>query len=713
MFGEKRRVPAPRANPRRARYRPPPMSADPATLPLPGSASRNGVLPAAALDRNAALAPAAALARGLAGAGRDGGTPDLAGLLAATLPDLAAAVGAGSAVAFGPPPDFIPRHRWGRDAPAPPRELLADCLDRDAARLAPDGNDSARSSLVLPGGTSALPLLVLSGRGLAATDLPGAWAAARLLAAALPAATAAGKAARRADRFERLAATAAKLAAVKQSGPLLSALAAAACDLLDCDRASIFLHLPAVSDDDAPPGPGELVGRPALGVPGGELRVPADAGLVGRVFRTGRAARDDAGDAPDTQAVDKRTGYRTRTLLAVPLLPPPAEAKSGAKVTAAGPVGVFEAVNKEGGPFTDLDEALLTALAPHAAAALANADERDALIRSRDAAAARAADAADGRVRLIGPSPAIAALRDTVNRLAATDLPVLVTGESGTGKEVVATCLHDRGPRAGEPFVAVNCAALTESLLESELFGHERGAFTDAREARAGKFELASGGTLFLDEIGDMSPGGQAKLLRVLEQRVVTRVGGSKQIPVDVRVVAATNADLADRVSAGKFRADLYYRLGVVTHHLPPLRERPEDVIPLAEHFLDSFARKAGRPVPNLSAEARKRLQAHAWPGNVRELRNTIERVVYLGTSPTVEPGELTFLLAPGRPGGGGGGVPGPDAKLADATRDFQREFIAAAVDRVRGNMSEAAKLLGLHRSNLYRKMKQLDMEGD
>ena len=663
------------------------------------------VLPAAALDRAAALAPAAALAR--AAGGR---TEDPAALLTAALPELAAAVGARAAALLGPPPHFAPLHAWGRPGAPPPREALADCLDRDAARVLPCEDDSACATLVLPGGSGAFSVATLTGRGLAATDLGGAWAAVRCLAALLPAAAAAQHAADRAGRFERLAAAAARLAAVRESGPLLEALAAAACDLLDCDRASIFLHLPDVPADDRPAGPGRLVGRPALGVKDGELSIPADAGVVGEVFRTGEPARVADADADPRVAahVDDATGYQTETLLAVPLLPP-------GKDSGGGPIGVFEAVNKRpagGGPrgFSELDGAVLAALAPHAAAALANAEERDALVRSRDAAAARAADTSDGRIRLIGTSPAVATLRDTVNRLAATDLPVLVTGESGTGKEVVATCLHDRGPRSRGPFVAVNCAALTESLLESELFGHERGAFTDAREARAGKFELADGGTLFLDEIGDMSPGGQAKLLRVLEQRVVTRVGGSKPIPVDVRVVAATNADLAEKVADKTFRADLYYRLGVVTHHLPPLRERPEDVIPLAEHFLAAFAAKAGRRTPTLSAEARKRLQAHAWPGNVRELRNTVERVVYLGAGDVVEPGELTFLLAPGRPGSTG---PGSEAKLAEATREFQREFIGAAVDRVRGNMSEAAKLLGLHRSNLYRKMKQLDMEGD
>ena len=713
------------------------MTADPATIALPrrpaagsagpGASRPAAVLPAAALDRNAALAPVAAWVRA-AGAAEPGRT----GLIAAALPEIAAAVGARAATLIGPPPHFRPLQSWGRAEETPSRETLADCLDRDAARLVECQDDPSSLAMVLPGGSRALPLAVLTGRGLAATDLPGAWAAVRCLGATLPSAAGAEAAGERAGRFERLAAAAARLSSVRESGPLLEALAAAACDLLDCDRASIFLHLPDPAGDDSAgsdrsagadkggePGPGRLVGRPALGVEGGELSIPADAGVVGESFRTGTTIRvaDADADPRVAGAVDDRTGYETRTLLAVPLLAPrPGRTGDGSGRAGNGgaapdrPVGVFEAVNKHGGPFTALDAEVLAALAPHAAAALANATERDALVRSRDAAAARAADAADGRIRLIGVSPAVATLRDTVNRLAATDLPVLVTGESGTGKEVVATCLHDRGPRSDGPFVAVNCAALTESLLESELFGHERGAFTDAREARAGKFELADGGTLFLDEIGDMSPGGQAKLLRVLEQRVVTRVGGSKQIPVDVRVVAATNADLAEKVAEKSFRADLYYRLGVVTHHLPPLRERPEDVIPLAEHFLATFAAKAGKPLPRLSAEARKRLQAHGWPGNVRELRNTIERVVYLGGGEVVEPSELTFLLAPGRPGVAGAGS---DAKLTEATRDFQREFIAAAVDRVRGNMSEAAKLLGLHRSNLYRKMKQLGMEGD
>jgi Nif-specific regulatory protein len=310
-------------------------------------------------------------------------------------------------------------------------------------------------------------------------------------------------------------------------------------------------------------------------------------------------------------------------------------------------------------------------------------------------------------VQIIGESPAIVALRATVVRLAATDLPVLILGESGTGKEVVAQSLHFQGPRAGLPFIAVNCAALTESLLESELFGHEKGAFTDARELRRGKFELAEGGTLFLDEIGDMSLGGQAKLLRVLEQKVITRVGGSQNIAINVRVIAATNTNLVEAVRQRKFREDLYYRLSVVTQVLPPLRDRPEDILPLCEYFLRQFCARARRPSLKLSGDAKRRLQAHAWPGNVRELRNLMERVVYLGTGDKVEADDLAFILSPGRDSAA---EPSDDLSLDVATRQFQQEFIRRSIKRVQGNMSEAARLLGVHRSNLYRKMRQLEM---
>ena len=232
--------------------------------------------------------------------------------------------------------------------------------------------------------------------------------------------------------------------------------------------------------------------------------------------------------------------------------------------------GAFEVINKRDGDFSDDDEAGAVELAAHAGVALENTQERESLLESRR----QITDEAAAGVQLVGQSPAIEALRSTIRRVAATELAVLLLGENGTGKEVVSQSIHYQSPRRNHPFVAVNCAALTETLLENELFGHEKGAFTDARETRPGKFELASGGTLFLDEIGDLSLAGQAKLLRVLEEKIVVHVGGSKNIHTDVRVIAATNQDLAELVRQKKFREDLYFRLNVVTLVLPPLRER-------------------------------------------------------------------------------------------------------------------------------------------
>ena len=300
-------------------------------------------------------------------------------------------------------------------------------------------------------------------------------------------------------------------------------------------------------------------------------------------------------------------------------------------------------MNRKEGPFTDEDALTLAALGGQAVIVLHNVQEREALLRAN---AQHEGQARQG-CRIIGDSPALQALRATVERVARTDLPVLILGESGTGKEVVARAIHYSGPRHAQPFLPVNCAAIAETLLESELFGHEKGAFTDAHTTRAGQFEMASGGTLFLDEIGDMSASGQAKLLRVLEDRSVVRVGGSRPIPVDVRIVAATNRQLAEAVHAGRFRQDLFYRLNVVAIDLPPLRQRREDILPLAEFFLQQFGRDAGRPRLTLSTEARQRLRDHDWPGNVRELRNLMERIAFLSPTDSVPAGDLVFILGP------------------------------------------------------------------
>jgi Nif-specific regulatory protein len=346
-------------------------------------------------------------------------------------------------------------------------------------------------------------------------------------------------------------------------------------------------------------------------------------------------------------------------------------------------------------------------LAGHAAIAIENSHELKQLLVTRD----RVADQAASSLQLIGQSQAIVELRKKTDRIADSDLTVLVLGENGSGKEVISRQIHYGSRRRSNPLVAVNCAAITETLLESELFGHEKGAFTDAREARAGKFEIASGGTLFLDEIGDMSVGGQAKLLRALEEKVVTRVGGSRPIAVDTRVVAATNQDLAELVRQKKFREDLFFRLSVVTLDLPPLRDRGDDVLLLAEHFLGDLARRSRRKAPTLSLGAKNRLASHIWPGNVRELRNLMERLLFLTEGDTIDAEDISFQISPRKPESTGGFS--TDHTLADATTRFQVEYIQKHIQLARGNMTLAAQRMGLHRSNLYRKMKQLGMETD
>jgi Nif-specific regulatory protein len=467
---------------------------------------------------------------------------------------------------------------------------------------------------------------------------------------------------------------------------LLKAMAQAATELLGADRASIFLW-------DKPNK--MLVGRPALGIKkDGELRIPENTGIVGQVVESREPRRVGGGVDDDkiARVIDKETGYTTKTLLCVPLLSPNGQC-----------LGAFEVLNKKNGLFTDEDEQALIELAAHAAVALESTQQWEDLLTKHQQMVEEAA----GGLQLIGESPAIGALRSTIRRIADTDLAILILGENGTGKEVVARSIHYLSRRREQPFIAVNCAALTETLLESELFGHEKGAFTDARETRQGKFELASGGTLFLDEIGDMSLSGQAKLLRVLEDKTVVRVGGSQPIHTEVRILAATNQDLGKMVREKRFREDLFFRLNVVSLELPPLRERGEDVFLLADYFLDSFCRNMGRNRPQFTSAAKKRLLEHAWPGNIRELRNLMERLAYLTSGDRIEADDLAFINA---------GAESDtlqfdfNATLAAATHDFQQKFIKQTIEKANGNMSKAAKRLGLHRSNLYRKMRQLEM---
>lgn len=311
-------------------------------------------------------------------------------------------------------------------------------------------------------------------------------------------------------------------------------------------------------------------------------------------------------------------------------------------------------------------------------------------------------------VELTGVSPAVVELRRQILLAAPTDSRVLITGPNGSGKEVVARLLHRHSRRAGGPFVALNCAAIPAELIESELFGHTKGAFTGAYEAKRGKFELADGGTLLLDEVGDMSLLTQAKVLRVLQESRFTRLGGSQEIRVDVRVIAATNKDLEAEIAAGRFRQDLYFRLAVIPIRVPPLAERPEDIPLLVEAFMNKLAFRMGVRPKRVHSEAMALLKRYPWPGNVRELRNLVERLLIM-----VPGEEVTAADIPLRREGVEGFLPGGPIPLREAREAFEREYIAHVLRLCQHNMSQAARLLGLERSHLYRKVKALGLKVD
>ncbi|HXK12159.1 MAG TPA: sigma-54 dependent transcriptional regulator [Vicinamibacteria bacterium] len=317
----------------------------------------------------------------------------------------------------------------------------------------------------------------------------------------------------------------------------------------------------------------------------------------------------------------------------------------------------------------------------------------------------------DERYVMVGEGPALRELRAEIERAAPSNGRALIFGENGTGKELVARAIHARSLRAAGPFVEVNCAAIPEDLIESELFGHVKGAFTGALAARKGKFELADGGTLFLDEVGDMSLKTQAKVLRALQEQRIEPVGGAGSVDVDVRVIAATNKNLEEEIRQGRFRDDLYFRLNVIPFHVPPLRERREDIPLLARHFVGVLSAEHGRRPRAIAPEALAALSRLPWPGNVRELRNIIERLVIMAPGDSIERRHLPSTLLESLPAeeppaaeppaeGGGGG------RLSDAREAFERGYILAKYRECGGNMSRTAEALGVERSNLYRKMK-------
>ena len=332
---------------------------------------------------------------------------------------------------------------------------------------------------------------------------------------------------------------------------------------------------------------------------------------------------------------------------------------------------------------------------------------------------------------IIGHSQPIQAVRGMIERAAPTDSSVLITGRSGVGKELVARAIHQQSRRAKERFVAINCPSIPSSLIESEMFGHERGAFTGADRSKMGLVELAQGGTLFLDEIAELPLEMQVKLLRVIQEREIQRVGGLKLIPVDLRLIAATNRDLQEEMAAGRFREDLFYRLNVVHLHIPSLGERTSDILELAEHFLDRIGRRMQRHGLRLSAGAQAKLQAYHWPGNIRELENVIERALVLSSTSVIEENELMINLngEGGHNGHNGHPAAPPAPQLAqsaaaaqqvrwsidyrEARDQFEREYLLSLIEQAGGNMTRASQISGISRRNLYEKLEKVGLSED
>jgi len=311
---------------------------------------------------------------------------------------------------------------------------------------------------------------------------------------------------------------------------------------------------------------------------------------------------------------------------------------------------------------------------------------------------------------IIGESPVIRSLKEQIMVVGRSNSRVLVTGENGTGKELVARSIHRASQRADKPFIAVNCAAIPETLIESELFGHEKGAFTGATSVQRGKFEIADGGTIFLDEIGDMSLNTQAKVLRVLQEQEFQRVGGTRNIRVDVRFITATNKNLTDEIKKGNFREDLFYRINVIILHMPPLRERKEDIPLLAKHFLKEIIREQGLKNKMLTEQAVELMKGYDWPGNVRELRNLMERVAIMAAGDRIYPGDLA-IIAKDRQQISTPIINGSSGSLRDARANFERYFILEKLRENNWNITKTAEDLMIERSNLHRKMKMLGIE--
>ena len=463
-------------------------------------------------------------------------------------------------------------------------------------------------------------------------------------------------------------------------------------DLLQADRVSVFLFDRKNC---------ELWS--AIFQEGKTMRFDARLGIAGAVAMSGQPINvANAYEHPlFYKEVDAATGYRTQTLLAVPI-----HSLDGAVI------GVGEAINKVSGAFTDDDGEILATVAAHLADLFENSPiDAELKIRASKRADYPVEPPLNGfsTQNIVGMSDRTQSIIRLIDQIRPTSVDVLIQGESGTGKELIAKALHFNSPRARSPFVAVNCAALPDNLVESELFGIEKGVATGV-DRRIGKFEAAEGGTLFLDEIGDLSLAAQAKILRVVQERAVDRVGGRTSVPIDVRVIAATNRDLEACMREKQFRADLYFRLSVVRIQTPSLRDIPEDIPVLANHFLQKHCAAMAQEVKQFTQAAMDRMGGHDWPGNARQLENEIQRLVASVRSKTIAEDQLAIQreckVAPPTTGS----LPQTAKSLSDAVEALERQMIHEALAASGGNRLKAAQSLGLSRQGLFKKLKKLGL---